>query len=333
MRLRKIIAGCMLCLLAGAGFQFAAAAQPVSTDTAGRRWTIVGEAATDTDLSGAACTRDGRCLLVSDEKRRAWFFTLDQRDPTKPKIVIGDPVKLKPAEGDGEADVEAAAFDGDRYYAIGSHGVSRYKGEFQASRYSTYRIDADGSVTASPALTGMIAIVPGIRQHFCTGTSTGCQSLQVGGANIEGLAAKNGKLYVGFRSPAPGGRGFILRVAETAVFGHTDPGLTVFRLELGKDTKGRDLGIRDIAAASDGFLILAGPSLPEGDDAVGSGRVLHWREGEERPSLLRDIPVTDKGVKPEVLLLLNENEAAYRVLIMSDGIAGGSPTEYELRKR
>ena len=38
-------------------------------------------------------------------------------------------------------------------------------------------------------------------------------------------------------------------------------------------------------------------------------------------------------MKPEVLLLLNENEAAYRVLIMSDGIAGGSPTEYELPKR
>ena len=295
MPLRKIISGCTLGLLAGAGFQFFAAAQPVSIDTAGRRWAIVGEAATDTDLSGAACARDGRCLLVSDEKRRAWFFTLDQRDPTKPKIVIDDRVKLKPADGDGEADVEGAAFDGDRFYAIGSHGVSRYKGEFQASRYSTYRIDADGSVTASSALTGMIATVPGIREHFCTGTSASCQSLQVGGANIKGLAAQNGKLYVGFRSPAPGGSGFILRVARPLYSGVRIPGSPFSASNWARTRKAAILASATLPRLSDGFLILAGPSLPEGDDAVGSGRVMHWREGEERPRLLRDIPSRTKG--------------------------------------
>jgi hypothetical protein len=318
-------------LLANAASPPLARAQPAASDTAGRRWAIVGEAATDTDLSGAACAPDGRCLLVSDEKRRAWFFALDQRQPAAPKIVIGERVKLTPTQGGDEADAEGAAFDGGRFYAIGSHGTSRRKGEFQASRYSTYRIEADGSVKASIALSGIIAAVPGIREHFCAGAQPGgCQSLQDGGANIEGLAARNGQLYIGFRAPAPGGKAFIVRVAEGAVFGQADPGLAVFRLELGRDGKGRDLGIRDLAAVSDGFLVLAGPSLPEGDEAVGSGRVLHWREGDERPRLLREIVTTDKGVKPEVLLVIGESPTAYRVLIMSDGIAGGSPTEFEL---
>jgi hypothetical protein len=38
-------------------------------------------------------------------------------------------------------------------------------------------------------------------------------------------------------------------------------------------------------------------------------------------------------VKPEVLLVIGEMPTAYRVLIMSDGVAGGSPTEFELRKQ
>src|SRR4051812_47274772 len=93
-----------------------------------------------------------------------------------------------------------------------------------------------------------------------------CQSLQEGGANIEGLAARGGNLYVGFRAPSVGGRAFVVRVAEKAVFGPAAPELQVLRANLGQDASGRDLGIRDIAAVADGFLILAGPSLPEGDD-------------------------------------------------------------------
>jgi hypothetical protein len=77
----------------------------------------------------------------------------------------------------------------------------------------------------------------------------------------------------------------------------------------------------------DGFLILAGPSFPEGDDAVGSGKIFHWREGHTQPRLLRELTVKDKGVKPEVLLFLGESATAYRALVMCDGVKGGSPTD------
>ncbi len=83
---------------------------------------------------------------------------------------------------------------------------------------------------------------------------------------------------------------------------------------------------------ADGFLILAGPSLPEGDDAVGSGKIFHWREDDAQPRLLRELSVKDKGVKPEVLLLMGETATAYSVLVMCDGVSGGSPAEYQILK-
>jgi len=107
----------------------------------------------------------------------------------------------------------------------------------------------------------------------------------------------------------------------------------MLRVNLGQDASGRDLGIRDITAVADGFLILAGPSLPEGDDSVGSGKIFHWREGDKQPRLLRELTVKDKGVKPEVLLLLGETATAYRALVMCDGVKGGAPTEYQIQRQ
>jgi len=310
-----------------------AQAASCTADPDARTWTVAGDAATDTDISGAACAPDGRCLLVSDEKRRAWFFRLDETAPATPKLIVGSPLKLNPASGEDEADVEGAAFDGGHFYAIGSHGTSRHKNEFQASRYSVYQIEPDGSVQPSAALAPLLAGVPCIHEHFCSkAQAASCQGLHDGGANIEGLAARAGNLYVGFRAPSPDGKAFIVRLAEKAIFGQAGPELQILRVDLGRDGSGRDLGIRDIAAVADGFLILAGPALPEGDDAVGSGKIFLWREGDTSPRRLQELTVKDKGVKPEVLLVLGETPTAYRALVMCDGVAGGSPAEYQIRK-
>ena len=42
-----------------------AQAASCTADPDARTWTVAGDAATDTDISGAACAPDGRCLLVS----------------------------------------------------------------------------------------------------------------------------------------------------------------------------------------------------------------------------------------------------------------------------
>jgi hypothetical protein len=47
------------------------------------------------------------------------------------------------------------------------------------------------------------------------------------------------------------------------MFGRAGPALQILRVALGQDGSGRDLGIRDIAAVADGFLILAGRLSPK----------------------------------------------------------------------
>ena len=273
------------------------------------------------------------CVLVSDEKHRAWLFTRDETNVDEPRILTGDRIRLQPAQGGDELDTEAVAYDDHHFYAIGSHGTARKKNEFQASRYSVYRIDEDGSVRASDRLADILATLPGISEHFCTGAKPGsCETLQEGGANIEGLAARSGSLYVGFRAPSPDGEAFVARVAEDAVFGRADPVPTIFRLHLGQDANSRDLGVRDLAAVSDGFLVLAGPSLPEGDDATGSAAIFHWQE-DAAPRMLRDLGPSRKGVKPEGLLVLGENSKGYRVLVIHDGVSSGAPLEYQVPRR
>jgi len=45
-------------------------------------------------------------------------------------------------------------------------------------------------------------------------------------------------------------------------------------LALGAGRLGRERGVRDLAAAAGGFLVLAGPALPRGDKANGGETVV-----------------------------------------------------------
>ena len=302
----------------------------------GRAWVIAGDtaAARDKDLSGLACAPDGRCLLVSDEKTGAWLFMLDRSDPAKPKLAITGDIDLKPFADGKEADAEAAGFDGDRFYAIGSHGTSRKKKEFQASRFSVYRIAPDGRSEASGGLTRQLASIPEVAAHLCTAADAGrCETLQDGGANIEGMAVRDGQMFVGFRGSLDGaGRAIVVRVPVASLFDGGAPDAKRFLLPLGKDDSNRPLGIRDMAPVSDGFLVLAGPSLPEEDGRAGAGILFHWTGGDAAPRRLRAIGESGKGVKPEGLLLLREDPSAWTVLVVHDGAEGGTPVEYRVAK-
>ena len=302
----------------------------------GTEWTLAGEPVARKEameFSGAACAPDGRCLLVGDEGRRARFFTVEEAPGERPKLVIGAVVSLVPAEGDGEADAEAAAFDRGRFYVAGSHGTSRRKGDRQPSRYSVYRVEPGGRAVASGALARVVGAVDGIREAFCpAGGRRPCPTLQNGGANIEGLAVRDGTMHVGFRAPAPGGRAFVVSVPEQTVFGGAAPASVVSRLALGADRRGRERGVRDLAAVVGGFLVLAGPALPEGDKAKGEATVFFW-PGPGGPAIpLRPVGLERVGVKPEALLVLGEGAASYRVLVIHDGVEGGAPTEYRIEK-
>src|SRR3954453_12455619 len=61
-------------------------------------WSFVDHAGNNKDLSGAACAPDGKCLLVSDEDRKAWWFRIERRDSSAPRLVADKPFDL-PKQG------------------------------------------------------------------------------------------------------------------------------------------------------------------------------------------------------------------------------------------
>ena len=204
-------------------------------------WSISGEfdgGKEAKNISGAACavstgTRKS-CLLVSDEKLYARFF-----DITGTTISLKAKIPILPAQSGTqsfkETDGEGVDFDQGRYYVIGSHGTSKNHGDYQASRFFIYRFSVDAA-TGMPAfpitgddpakevetldrLEAILTSIPMLRDYACTRAQAECKSLQEHGINIEGVAVRNGSIYLGFRAPSLDGAGFIVRVAEDAVFG------------------------------------------------------------------------------------------------------------------
>jgi Protein of unknown function (DUF3616) len=137
-----------------------------------------------------------------------------------------------------------------------------------------------------------------------------CKSLQQHGVNIEGVAVSNGFIHVGLRAPSLDGASFIIRVAENSVFGATPAASKVFRPRLGIG-----MGIRDLAKVRGGFLVLAGAELPEEDGAVGKAELFFWRGDSTEVIPLEALGDMMADVKPEALLVLEEQDTAYRVLI------------------
>lgn len=96
------------------------------------------------------------------------------------------------------------------------------------------------------------------------------------GLDIEGLAVKGERIFLGLRGPVIGGYAIILEVAVREAKG----ALTLRKI--GSDGKPYrkhfvnlgGLGIRDLAVEDDGLLILAGPTM----SVPGPWSVMHWPE-------------------------------------------------------
>ena len=304
------------------------------------------------NISGVACAPAGAsadpargCLLVSDEvsgkgKRYVRFFRVD--DGTR-KLRLGPTLELLPNSIPGEADVEGADFDDGHFYVVGSHAMSVGRNEppeYQPSRFFIYRFRPGGKNVAQVEkrnLEALLARLPeGIGRHACTAArwrrrpgEPACMTLQEHGLNVEGLAVRDGHLYLGLRAPVLDSRAFIVRVATEGAFGAAEARPEVFPLPLSPG-----VGVRDLARVDGGFLVLTGPELPEADGQSGSAQVVFWREdGTLRP--LGPLGGMRPDEKPEALLVLGEDAQGYRVLVMSDGTgkgAGGRPTEYRVPK-
>jgi len=293
------------------------------------RWAFVGQVAEDKDLSGLACVSERFGLVGTDESRDVQGGELSRQARTL-RIVQTMPLA---ASGD-EIDTEAIAAEGNRYYIIGSHGISKKEGLPQGNRYSIFRLTADPAtgLPIRPLSVDKASLVGILRTDPVLGAYFG-KPLQQRGVNIEGLAARGGRLFVGLRGPNLQGDAFVLEIAADDVFrGNLQPAYVLHRLSLGVG-----YGIREIVTAKSDFLIIAGNSASEPSEKYTQS--LDYDENREfllfcwdgQGSNVHKIGVIpDVKGKAEAMTILEETEDHVTVLMLFDGPRQGRPTAYRI---
>ena len=308
-------------------------------------------------VSGIACNLDARqqrvCLVVFDEGAQARHASVGDKALT----ADAEPVVLR-ATAD-ELDAEGAATDGRYFYVTGSHSakrndcasnpgsrhVLRLRLDPATGRASRAQADLADSGRLWPIMQAQPELAPHVGERKCLGSEAPPEAPALAGqqgVNIEGLAVQGGRLYFGFRGPASKGVAQVLAVDADALFAPQaarDPKATVTRLALGQNR-----GIRDMVAVKTGFLLLAGPD--DSSASQGTGWTVAWWDGKTaaagsvvQPRVLAALDLSgvklhkcDKELKPEAMTVLKETPAAYKLLVLSDGLCDGGPLAFTVAR-
>lgn len=274
------------------------------------------------NLSGLALVH-GMLAVCGDETAQ---FDLLKRDGDHFQVVAS------PSLGKGgiELDLEGMTAEGNTLYIIGSHSLARkaadpgksYKNNLKRilqvnkdkNRQRVFRLEIDeaGEIKSRKH----ISLQNVLMDDPLLGRFTSLPSKE-NGIDIEGIAARDQTLFIGFRGPVL--RGNYVPVVVLDFDDPEDYELLFVQLD-GK-------GVRDIAAVDGGFLILAGPV----GDAPADYRFYFW-DGEDclagtdspggKCEPLGDIEVPDGG-KAEGLAVTNETRTSYDVLVVFDGVDDG----------
>ncbi|MEM8681407.1 MAG: DUF3616 domain-containing protein, partial [Planctomycetota bacterium] len=248
---------------------------------------------------------------------------------------------------DPEIDIEGMAADGNNVYVVGSHSRKRSKVEARnpkrrwrwenRKRLSQHEPDDARQALLRIALdrngarTGEIecADLWGAIHKFDVLRPFAAIPSKENGIDIEGIAAYDGRLYIGFRGP-------VLRENWVPVlvtrFDDIVGQATLRYVNLG------GLGIRDMVAVDDQCLLLiAGPV----GDGPGGYHLYRWNGGDCVPGQngargvvehIAEIPTTGEAKAEGLTLLESDREDALRMLILFDGPEDGDPVAYRLRR-
>lgn len=334
---------------------FTAGAAQAEIAPSGRAWKVDPDFKKDdkarSSISGAACvTGTVHCIAVNDEKKYAQFFDIDSGN-LRPRQLI----RLLPDEIQGvdmkEIDAEgvhyappAAAGAPAYYYVTGSHGLTRKQGAFSPSAFFLFRFPVDPSTGLPSYPFDDDWVAPQIQRTSLLRDMLRNQAalspyverrLDECGVTIEGLAVLGNDMLLGLRAPSVDGNAFVVRVPLAELFKDSVPRGTTKSMPLGPG-----IGVRDLAAVSNGVLILAGRSLDSEPASQGPPEcrvqtmkplpaVWFWSGSEsDPPKPLGTLPGIDAGKKAETLLLLEETTSIYRVLVLFDGVENGGPMEF-----
>lgn len=296
------------------------------------------------NISGFVCAPNAPdfCLVVADEGDQAAFVSVREGKLES----IGAPFALPVASN--EFDAEGAATDGGFFYIVGSHSVKRKSCKDHPANRVVLRFGVDSArrppsaIQSSPELWKIIEGLPEFAGHAGPGACLGddrperrpdLEGRQ--GVNIEGVAAKDGRLYFGFRGPAIGGEALIVGVDANALFDHGDSAPSVGRMQVGKKR-----AIRDLTIAGDALLALVGPDDDEKCRSYSIFRIEKPYQGDMRASELAvldldEAPQDKDGnrIKPEAMTLLGMTPERYRLLVLSDGGENGGPLVFDIPRK
>lgn len=303
------------------------------------------------DVSGIACNSElgfpRQCVVIDDETQRAQVVIVHDD-----KIVAGQPIQLishsfngKPVELDGEG----VAYDDGYFYVIGSHGSPRDSnivGEERATRIAAnsqllrFRIEKDditkdGRLKETPRIEGTTKLRAALRSVPKLKAE---ENLDKNGLTIEGVAVKDGILYAGLRGPSlPDDKAAIVSMPVKNLF---DGEASLPPLDIDPISVGDGNGIRDLIRYKNGFIVLVGPSgdLKKGDP--GKYFVVRWPGrgndvvGPRTPVEVVPADKDDKAedfLKPEAILVLDEDGSDLRLLVLCDGAKEGRPRTMTMR--
>lgn len=304
------------------------------------------ESRKSTDVSGIACAETGGfprvCVIADDEAQGVQIVRVEDG-----RIVAGDAVRLIRDVHDGkllELDAEGVAYAEGFFYVVGSHGRPRHEtdratGDARAAatrhlfrlRFDPAAVKADGALTGAVDIRDSRVLARLLKAQAETAPAFDAR-LDGDGLTIEGVAVRGDRLSVGLRSPLlEDGRAAVLSMPLDVLFADAAGTAQLHRLDLGRDSRGKARGVRDLVAYGDGFLVIAGPVLdPETDVVSDADYTVYAWDGRDGTRSLGDLNSYGTKVKPEALLPLSVEAGRLRALMLFDGPDEGAPRTVEL---
>jgi hypothetical protein len=272
------------------------------------------------DGSAVADVGEGFFVGATDENNEFRLYDV-QGGLSSKKLDVGVDAAVKSTLGVEkikECDLEGAAKIGDLIFWIGSHGRNK-NAEEKKERQVLFATKLSGSgKDAKLKIAGKVytkllddlvsdpALAP-----FDLGKAAALAPKEEGALNIESLAADGDKLWIGFRNPKNNAKEALL----VPLLNPTDLIKEGARAKLGDPValKLGGLGVRDMVAWNDGFLIIAGDFEDRFEPSAKPSRVFYWKPGTDP----QDIGVDFGDLNPEAIVIIGQGAKA-RILILSD---------------